>query len=83
MDYARSRKSRAKAVYLSLGDEEPKARNRIVATVGDAILEQAGLLAAQGVESPMAWNVGNHFNEADIRTAKAFKWTMERFLVVS
>lgn len=79
-DYARSHQSRAKAVYLSLGDEEPKSRNRTVATVGDAILEQAGLLAAQDVESTMVWNVGNHFNEADIRTAKAFKWTMEHFL---
>ena len=83
MDYARSHQSRAKAVYLSLGDEEPKARNKTVATVGDAILEQAGLLDAQGVESTMVWNVGNHFNDADIRTAKAFKWAMERFLVVS
>lgn len=81
MEYARNHGMRAKAVYLSLGDAEPGARNKTVATVGNAILEQACLLSAQGVESTMVWNAGNHFNEADIRTAKAFQWVMERFSV--
>ena len=80
MEYARNHENRAMAVYLSLGDAEPKAKNKTVATVGDAILEQADLLAAQGIDCTMVWNVGNHFNEADLRTAKAFKWVMERSL---
>ncbi len=34
------------------------------------------LLRKQGVESVLEWNEGNHFKDADIRTAKAFSWVL-------
>lgn len=46
-----------------------------MATVADCIREQAALLEKQGLETTLEWNPGNHFKEADIRTAQAFLWT--------
>ena len=56
------------------GDGEEKTRNRVMATVGDCIREQASLLEKQGIQTTLEWNPGNHFKDADIRTAKAFLW---------
>lgn len=72
MEYAKQRWPQAKRVYLSLGEAEPKTRNRTMATVGDCIREMDALLA----DTPhiLEWNPGNHFKDADLRTAKAFLW---------
>ena len=74
MDFARTRAPKAQRIYLSLGDAEEKTRNRVMATVRGCIGEQASLLERQGIETTLEWNPGNHFKEADIRTAKAFLW---------
>lgn len=66
------------AVYLSLGDREEKARNALMATVGDRVREAYALLAARGVDCVLEWNEGNHFKDADLRTAKAFAWLINR-----
>ena len=68
---------RAKAVYLSLGDREVKSRNPVMATVENRIREAYELLKTQGIETTLEWNKGNHFADADIRTAKAFAWVMK------
>ena len=78
MDYAREHKPLAEHIYLSLGDAEEKTRNKVMATVGDCIREQSALLAAQGIGSTLEWNPGNHFKDTDLRTAKAFLWTMDQ-----
>ena len=69
--------SDAEAVYLSIGDREEKTRNPVMATVGDRIREAHALLKAQGIHTALEWNPGNHFKDADIRTAKAFAWVMK------
>ena len=74
----RQNRIHAKSVYLSLGDKEEKARNPVMATVGDRIRESYELLKNQGIETILEWNHGNHFQDADIRTAKAFAWVMAR-----
>ena len=61
-------------VYLSLGDREEKAKNPVMATVGDRIRAAHTLLNERGVNCVLEWNEGNHFKDADIRTAKAFSW---------
>ena len=66
----------ARAVYLSLGDREEKTRNPVMASVGERIREAHDLLTRQGIQTMLEWNSGNHFKEADIRTAKAFTWAM-------
>jgi hypothetical protein len=65
---------RTGAVYLSLGDKEEKARNPVMATVGERIREAHVLLLERGVNCVLEWNEGNHFKDADVRTAKAFSW---------
>jgi predicted alpha/beta superfamily hydrolase len=71
-DYMRKYPIRLKRVYLSLGDREERTRNPVLATVGTRITEAHGLLRAQGVDCVFEWNPGNHFQDPDKRTAKAF-----------
>lgn len=77
MDYVRSQKPNASKIYLSLGDKEYKSRNKTMATVEDCIREYADILSGtEGVTTTLEWNPGNHFVQADKRTAKAFLWVM-------
>ena len=48
-----------------------------MAVVGDNIRTLHSRLAERGVDCTLEWNSGGHFKEADLRTAKAFRWTME------
>ena len=45
-----------------------------MATVGDRIRVVSSLLSERGVKCVLEWNKGNHFKDADVRTAKAFSW---------
>ena len=65
---------KSRAVYLSLGDKESKARNPVMATVGEQIQKVHSILKERGVVCTLEWNEGNHFKDADVRTAKAFAW---------
>ena len=78
VEYMKERRPRVGSVYLSLGDREEKTRNPVMAAVGGRIREAHELLKGQGVDTVLEWNPGNHFREADIRTAKAFAWAMKR-----
>ena len=77
-DYMRARRIKSRNVYLSLGSKEEKARDRVLASVGDAIRTAHALLSAQGINCVLEWNEGNHFRDADLRTAKAFSWVMRQ-----
>lgn len=74
--YMKKSRPQVRAVYLSLGDREERTRNRVMASVGSRIREAYGLLKAQGIETVLEWNEGNHFKDADIRMAKAFAWAV-------
>ena len=71
MDYVKEKPIQAKAVYLSLGDREERAKNPLMATVGDCIREQYALLQADHIVT-LEWNPGNHFQDSEKRTARAF-----------
>lgn len=76
MEYAKSHRPLSERIYLSLGDAEERTRNRVMATVGDCIREMDALLS--DFPHTLEWNPGNHFKDADIRTAKAFLWCLEQ-----
>ena len=78
IDYASENKPLAKSVYLSLGDKEEKAKNLIIAQVGNAIRKQHELMLKQEVNTILEWNAGNHFVDSDKRTAKGFAWAMKK-----
>lgn len=75
-DYMKNNDLLSGNIYLSLGDKEEKARNPIMATVGDRMRETYSLLKEQGVNCIMEWNEGNHFKDSDIRTARGFAWVL-------
>lgn len=76
VDFMKDREIHTDRVYLSLGDKEEKTRNPVMAAVGDRIKEAHDLLKKQGINTTFEWNTGNHFKDADIRTAKAFASVM-------
>ena len=78
IDYMKTAAIESRSVYLSLGDKEEKTRNKVMAAVGERIREAEALLKAQGVHCVLEWNAGNHFKDADRRTAKAFAWVMQQ-----
>ncbi len=77
-EYMKENDIRCGAVYLSLGEKESKTRNPVMATVGDRIREAHGILTGRGVDCILEWNEGNHFRDADVRTAKGFAWLLNR-----
>ena len=78
MDYAQAHKPMTPSVYLSLGDKEERARNPVMARVGECIRKQHELLVTQGIDAILEWNKGNHFQHTDERTAKGFAWLMSQ-----
>ena len=74
--YMQTNSIRSRAVYLSLGDREEKTRNAVMAAVGSRIRTAEEILVKQGTKCILEWNPGNHFQDADLRTARAFAWVM-------
>lgn len=64
--------------YLSLGDREEHTKNQTMAAVGDNIRALHSALTRRGKDCTLEWNAGGHFKDADLRTARAFAWVMER-----
>ena len=64
-------------IYLSLGDREERTKNLTMAAVGGNIRALHRELAGRGKNCTLEWNNGGHFKDADLRTAKAFRWAME------
>ena len=77
VDYMTANSIQTRKVYLSLGDREEKTRNPIMAAVGDRVRASYEILQEKGIACTLEWNKGNHFKNADIRTAAAFAWVMK------
>lgn len=67
----------AEKIYLSLGKKEEKTKNQVMASVGDNIRKMYELLSGC-MDIVLEWNEGGHFNEPDIRTAKAFEHILSK-----
>ena len=75
--YASDNAPKSPNIYLSIGDKEEKAKNPVLATVGDAIRKQHELLEKSGINTCLTYNPGNHFKDSDIRVAKGMAWILE------
>ena len=73
IEFSESHQMKANRVYLSLGDKETKARNPIMARVGECVERMHELLDC---EKTLEWNEGNHFKDNAIRTAKGLAWAI-------
>ena len=77
MEFEQQHPIQAQRVYLSLGDKEEHTKNAVMAVVGDNIRTLHSRLVECGTDCTLEWNSGGHFKDADLRTAKAFRWAME------
>lgn len=78
MEFERQHPIQAQHIYLSLGDKEEHTKNTVMAAVGDDIRTLHSRLTARGADCTLEWNSGGHFKDADLRTAKAFQWVIEK-----
>ena len=76
LGYMKKNSIQSNKVYLSLGDKEEKTKNPVMSQVGGCIRECHTLLVGQGINCTLEWNKGGHFNEPELRTAKAFAWVL-------
>ena len=77
MEFEQQHPMQAQCIYLSLGDKEEHTKSAVMAAVGDNIRTLHSRLTVRGVDCTLEWNSGGHFKNADLRTAKAFRWAME------
>ena len=77
MEFEQQYPMQTQRVYLSLGDKEECTKNTVMAVVGNNIRTLHSQLTARGTDCTLQWNSGGHFKDADLRTAKAFRWAME------
>lgn len=81
MEFARKSASlKESMVYLSLGNKEEQTKNKIMAMVGDSTREMDELLDKDVniIKHTLEWNVGGHFNEPAVRTAKGMAWLLQQ-----
>ena len=77
MEFEQQHPMQTQHIYLSLGDKEEHTKNAVMAAVGDNIRTLHSRLAERGADCTLEWNSGGHFKDADLRTARAFRWAME------
>ena len=77
MEFEQQHPIQAQHIYLSLGDKEERTKNAVMAVVGDNIRTLHSQLTECSIDCTLEWNSGGHFKDADLRTAKAFRWMME------
>ena len=77
MKFEQQHPIQAQHIYLSLGNKEEHTKNAVMAAVGDNIRTLHSRLIERGADCTLEWNNGGHFKDADLRTAKAFRWVME------
>ena len=77
MEFEQRHPIQTQHIYLSLGDKEEHTKSTVMAAVGDNIRALHSQLTARGVDCTLEWNIGGHFKDADLRTARAFQWEME------
>lgn len=65
-------------VYFSIGDKESKTRNTYLKTVQNDTIEIAEFLKTQGIDTMFELSPGNHYKDADIRSAAGIRWILEQ-----
>lgn len=77
LEYAQTKSApRGSALYLSLGEKEPRARNPLMAQVGACTEAQLELARSQGMEAVLRWHPGGHFQDPPGRVAQGFAWLL-------
>lgn len=72
-----SPKPAVRRAYFSLGDAEPRTRNRAMRPVLENTCQVAESFEQSGVVTRFELNPGNHFVDEDLRTARGIHWLLE------
>ena len=80
VEYIKEHPLQTDKVYLSLGKQESKTRNKVMATVSDKIQECKKILDEQNIPSVLEWNDGNHFTDPKGRMKKGYQWILKDVL---
>lgn len=64
-------------IYLSLGDTEAKAKNKVLCSVQDNTERLCVLYKSKNIPVTFELNKGNHFTDAAGRMARGIKWILE------
>ena len=67
-----------KCIYLSLGDTEANAKNKVLCTVQDNTEHLCELYKSKDIPVTFELNKGNHFTDTAGRTARGIKWILEQ-----
>lgn len=62
--------------YFSLGEAEPRTRNRVMRPVLEDTRQVAEAFGRAGVETRLELNPGGHFRDEDLRCAQAIGWLL-------
>lgn len=67
-------------IYLSLGEQEERTKQKRMAAVGDNTREVYGMLCEnhQNLKCTLEWNRGGHFSETDVRMARGISWVLQK-----
>ncbi len=66
-----------RCAYFSLGDAEPRTRNRAMRSVLEDTQQVAKSFEQAGVATRFELNPGNHFVDEDLRTARGIRWLLD------
>lgn len=66
-----------RCAYFSLGDAEPRTRNRAMRSVLEDTRQVAERFEQAGVATRFELNPGNHFVDEDLRTARGIRWLLD------
>lgn len=76
LDYTLEHPLLSPRVYMSIGDKESKARNKLMASGRECMERLHAQLLSEGKDSELEINPGNHFQDTARRVAQGFLWAM-------
>ena len=73
VEYMQQNPIQTREVYMSLGDKEANAKNKVMATVKDCFEAMIQILQKQDVVLTYEYNPGNHFQDVELRMTKGIQ----------
>ena len=73
VEYMQQNPIQTREVYMSLGDKEANAKNKVMATVKDCFDAVIQILQKQDVVLTYEYNPGNHFQDVELRMKKGIQ----------
>ena len=73
VQYMQQNPIQTREVYMSLGDKEANAKNKVMATVKDCFEAVIQILQKQNIPLTYEYNPGNHFQDVELRMKKGIQ----------